>query len=94
MLTKYEEDVYVFALRYASGRHTYAWTIVIHEIIEHLPEFPRPESFLQEIDIREMAAERNFNPWDTPEEKDEFYRLEKAVESEIERRRSEMNDRN
>ena len=38
-LTKDERDVYVFALRYALPRHTYALGIVAGEIMQHIDDF-------------------------------------------------------
>jgi hypothetical protein len=38
-LTKFERDVYVFALRYALPRHTYALSIVSNEILAKLDDF-------------------------------------------------------
>lgn len=92
MLTRDEETVYVFALRYASGRHTYSHDLVITEIIKKLQRFPHPESFLREIEIRRQDASSGFNIWDEIGEKDEFKKLEKAVKEEIERRTAEKND--
>ena len=89
MLTRDEETVYVFALRYASGRQTYAHGLVIDEIIKKLPQFPHPEGFLREIEIRRQDASSGFNIWDEIGEKDEFKKLEKAVKEEIERRTAE-----
>jgi hypothetical protein len=39
MMTKDERTVYVFALRYALPRHTYALSIVSQEILSRLNEF-------------------------------------------------------
>ena len=87
MLTVNEETVYAFALRYASGRHTYAHGLVIDEIIKKLPQFPNPESFLREIGIRREDATSKYNEWDeiAGEEK-EFANLERAIKDEIQRR--------
>ena len=38
-LTKFERDVYVFALRYALPRHSYALGLVSEEIIKRIDDF-------------------------------------------------------
>ncbi len=87
-MTTNEETIYVCALRYASGRHTYMPYLVIDEIISHLPQFPHPQNFLREIEMRVQDAERGFNEWDECGERNEFMvKLKKAVEEEIERRK-------
>lgn len=87
-MTKFEEAVYAFALRYASGRHTYAHGLVIDEIIRHLKDFPCPESFLREVELRRGDALGGFVPWDIGEEA-EFINLEIQIKAEIERRKVE-----
>ena len=87
-MTKFEETVYAFALRYASGRKTYAHRLVIDEIIRHLKDFPDPESFLREVELRRGDALRGFVPWDIGEEA-EFINLEMQIKAEVERRKVE-----
>ena len=88
LMTKFEEAVYAFALRYASGRQTYAHRLVINEIIRHLKDFPNPESFLREVELRRGDASRGFVPWDIDEEA-EFINLEIQIKAEVERRKVE-----
>lgn len=83
-MTRNEEYVYIFALRYSAG-HTSACDVVIREIVQHIQEFPNIGIIMREIQIRRADVEREIRPWDAGEQ-EKFIDLEAAVLDEMERR--------
>lgn len=89
-LSMNEVTIYAFALRYASGRHTYAPYLVIDEIIKVLPRIDDNglERILREITLRRSDARIGYNEWDKAGgEPEAFDKLEAAVMAERERRK-------
>ena len=60
-MTKNERTVYVFALRYALPRHTYALSIVSREILSRLNDFEDWEldGMIRELMIKDKLPEQD-----------------------------------